>query len=187
MPIRNMRTAAGCAASVVLLLSGLAAGSPALASQHACVGWAVKPSPSVGSATLGAVASASAKDVWAVGSYSTGSAYKTLIEHWNGARWTIVSSPNPATGFHTTNTLGAVVAIAPKNAWAFGFYEKQTTSFRTLVEHWDGTKWSVVPSPNAGSGENALQAAVARNAGDIWAVGYRNDPGHRRTLTEHWN
>jgi hypothetical protein len=191
MPIRIMRTAARTAAvtvaSAALLLSGLAAGSPALASQRACAGWAVKPSPSLGSATLSAAAATSAKDVWAVGSYNTGSAYRTLIEHWNGARWTIVPTPNPATGFHTTNTLGAVVAIAPRNAWAFGFYEKQTTSFRTLVEHWDGVKWSVVRSPNSGSGENTLLAATARNGGNIWAFGYRGDPGHRRTLTEHWN
>src|SRR5215468_3045535 len=134
MAIRNMRTAAGCAASVALLLSGLAAGSPALASQRSCTGWAVKTSPSIGAATLSAVAATSAKDVWAVGSYNTGSAYKTLIEHWNGARWTIVPSPNPAGGFHTTNALAAVVAITAKNAWAFGFFEKTTTSFRTLVE-----------------------------------------------------
>jgi hypothetical protein len=181
------RTAIGVAAAATLLLSALAAGSPAAAGQRACAGWTVKPSPSKGSATLSAVAATSAKDVWAVGSYNTGGAYKTLIEHWDGTGWRIAASPNPAAGFHTTNTLAAVVAITARNAWAFGFYEKTTTSFRTLVEHWNGVKWSVVPSPNSGPGENTLLAAAARNGADIWAVGYHNDPGHRRTLTERWN
>jgi hypothetical protein len=186
MPSWN-RTATGVAAGAILLLSALTAGSPAAAGQPACAGWTIKPSPSTGAATLSAVAATSAKDVWAVGSYNTGGAYKTLIEHWGGTRWRIVPSPNPAVGFHTTNALAAVVAITAKNAWAFGFYEKTTTSFRTLVEHWDGVKWSVVPSPNSGPGENTLLAAAARNGTNIWAVGYHNDPGHRRTLTEHWN
>ena len=175
------------AVSAAMIVPALAAGSPAVAAPRACAGWTLVSSPSLGSATLSAVAATSAKDVWAVGSYSTGGAYKTLIEHWNGSRWTITPSPDPAGGFHTTNALGGVVAITPGNAWAFGFYEKTTTSFRTLVEHWNGTKWSVVASPNSGPGENTLGAAVARSATDIWAVGYRGDPGARRTLTEHWD
>ena len=183
MTPRHARAAAAIG-SAALIASTLAAGSPAAA---ACPGWTVVSSPSRGSATLSAVAATSAKDAWAVGSYNSAGSYKTLIEHWNGSRWAITPSPNPAGGFHTTNTLGGVTAITPRNAWAFGFYEKSTTSFRTLIEHWDGTKWSVVPSPNSGSGENTLAAGVARSATDIWAVGYHNDPDHRRTLTEHWN
>jgi hypothetical protein len=187
MPARTLRSFARAVASAGLLLVASGAGSPAAASQRACAGWVVKPSPTTGAATLSAVAATAGKDVWAVGSYNVGGAYKTLIEHWDGGRWSIVPSPNPAAGFHTTNTLGAVVALTPKNAWAFGFFEKATTSFRTLVEHWDGSRWSVVPSRNSGPGENTLLGAAARSGTDIWAVGYRSDPGHRRTLTEHWN
>jgi hypothetical protein len=181
----SIRTvAASIIGSAALIVPALAAASPAAA---ACRGWTVVSSPSRASATLSAVAATSARDVWAVGSFNSGGSFKTLIEHWNGSRWSITPSPNPAGGFHTTNALGGVVAITPTNAWAFGFYEKATTSFRTLIEHWNGTKWSVVPSPNSGSGENTLAAAVARSATDIWAVGYHNDPGTRRTLTERWN
>ncbi len=189
MPVLSARaiTVAVSAALVVPAVAAVAVSPSAVAGPRACAGWRVVSSPSRGSATLSAVAATSATDVWAVGSYDAGGAFKTLIEHWNGARWRITASPNPAGGFHTTNTLGGIVAITPKNAWAFGFYEKATTTFRTLIEHWDGTKWSVVPSPNSGSGENTLAAGVAKSATDIWAVGYRGDPGHRRTLTEHWD
>lgn len=187
MPARNIRTLAALAL-VASLLAALPASS-ALASPstgRACT-WTVKPSPTKGAASLSAVAASGPADVWAVGSYDTGGAYKTLIEHWNGSRWSVTASPNPASGSHTTNTLGAVVVLSRTKAWAFGFYEKATTNFRTLIEHWDGSSWSVVPSPDSGAGENALLAATARSATDIWAVGYHNDPGSRRTLTEHWN
>ena len=32
---------------------------------------------------------------------------------------------------------------------------------RTLTEHWDGTAWTIVSSPNLGSGNNYLQGVVA--------------------------
>ncbi len=191
MPARTLRTLGAAAALAAPLLATFPAGpvlpaSAALAGQRACA-WAVRPSPTKGAATLSAVAATSRTDVWAVGSYDAGGAYKTLIEHWNGTRWTITPSKDPASGTHTTNTLGAVVALSRTSAWAFGFYEKAGTSFRTLIEHWNGSSWSVVPSPDSGTGENTLLAAAARSATDIWAVGYHNDPGSRRTLTEHWN
>jgi hypothetical protein len=149
----------------------------------------VVPSPSPGPrAALRAVAAASRTDVWAVGDQLTGTgARRTLIEHWNGTAWQVVPSPNPAGGASPTDTLGGVVALSKTNAWAAGFYEKTTTSFRTLVEHWDGKKWSVVPSPDVGNGENTLGAMAAINAADIWAVGYREGVAGRQTLTEHWN
>jgi hypothetical protein len=166
--------------------------SPALAAPRACT-WRVVPSPSRGvSATLSAVSVRSARDAWAVGSYDTGSGFRTLIERWNGSTWKVVPSVDPAVGVHQTSTLDGVVAISASNAWAVGFYEKRTTSFRTLIEHWNGAKWSVVPSPNADSGENALAGVAAVSASDIWAVGYRHGPGGpgsgaRKTLAEHWN
>src|SRR5262252_9918518 len=98
MTFRVIRTAAAMAAAATLLLGALAAATPALAASRACAGWVVRPSPSKGSATLHAVAATSGTDVWAVGSYNSAGAYKTLIEHWNGTRWTIVPSANPASG-----------------------------------------------------------------------------------------
>ncbi len=125
-------------------------------------------------------------DVWAVGSYDAGGAYKTLIEHWNGSRWTITPSKNPAGGTHTTNTLTAVVALSRSNAWAFGFYEEATTNFRTLIEHWNGSSWSVVPSPSTGTGDNFLFGAAAAPGGPVWAVG-SDSVSFGRTLALRWN
>jgi hypothetical protein len=185
---RPRHAAAGLIAAAALLVAGLTVAAPASATTGSrCAGWAVVPGHAPAGSALSAVAATSAKDAWAVGSRDVGGAYQTLIEHWNGRAWSVVASPSPASGYHTTNALAAVVAIGPRNAWAFGWYEKRSTSFRTLIEHWNGVRWSKVRSPDSGTGENALGAAAARSATDIWTVGYRNNPGRRRTLTEHWN
>jgi hypothetical protein len=39
-----------------------------------------------------------------------------------------------------------------------------------LVEHWDGTSWSVVSSPGPNSSRN-LEGIAAISASDIWAAG----------------
>ena len=58
---------------------------------------------------------------------------------------------------------------------------------RTLVLHWDGTEWSIVPSPNVGIEGNLLTDITALSTNDVWAVGYYDDLGRARTLTMHWN
>ncbi len=55
--------------------------------------------------------------------------------------WNMVPSPNPTGGGQ--NVLNAVAGVSPSGAWAVG--QGQILS---LAEHWDGTAWSIVPSPN---------------------------------------
>src|SRR5262249_48329060 len=112
------------------------------------------PAPRSGAAYLRGVAGSSGTDVWAVGYQITLSgANKTLIEHYDGTSWTIVPSPNPAS---SANYLSAVAAIAMTDTWTVGHYLDNSGVYRTLVEHWDGTSWIIVSSPNAGNGDNAL-------------------------------
>jgi hypothetical protein len=59
--------------------------------------WSIVPTPSTGSTLityLRGVACSSNSDCWAVGNAQIGSIYQTLIEHWSGTSWGIVSSPN---------------------------------------------------------------------------------------------
>ena len=55
------------------------------------------------------------------------------------------------------------------------------------MEHWDGTTWSVVPSPNVGASTNELSALSALTINNIWAVGYYENGTARQALVEHWN
>lgn len=107
--------------------------------------WGIVASPGVGPGdenVLSAVTAVSTKDVWAVGNYfKPGGAgvnpYRTLIEHWNGKHWSIVSSLNAGP---QNNTLLGVAAVSAQDVWAVGNHDtvKDTTG-KTLVEHWNGT------------------------------------------------
>ena len=55
--------------------------------------WRVVPAPSPrgGNSSLMGVSCASATDCWGAGSHFNGSADRSLLEHWNGRAWSIVS------------------------------------------------------------------------------------------------
>src|SRR5438270_5385362 len=40
-----------------------------------------------------------------------------------------------------------------------------------LIDHWDGTTWSLISSPNPGANLNRLYGVTAISANDVWAVG----------------
>jgi hypothetical protein len=128
---------------------------------------------------LNGVDAVAANDVWAVG-YSTVNPHDvTLIEHWNGQEWSVIPSPNSGAG---TNQLAGVAAVAADDVWAVGRYDRGTALWGTLIEHWDGSAWSIVPSPNT-AGSNLLWGVTAVAANDAWAVGVADD----RTLALHWD
>ena len=146
--------------------------------------WQIVASPSVGTGanSLVGVASAADNDLWAVGwAYDSRlRAYRTLIEHWNGTKWSVVKSHNP-------NFLNGVAVVAANDVWAVGQAATGNTS-NTLVEHWNGTNWSIVPSPNVPGNSNVLEAISVVSANDIWAVGYSTDSNFNNfTLTLHWD
>jgi hypothetical protein len=99
--------------------------------------------------------------------------------------WNLVSSPNRG----GLSVLEAVVADT-SNVWAVGY--SSDSSFKntyTLTEHWNGTSWSIISSPNTHSGINLL-LGVARipKATQVWAVGYSEDIfGNDYALIEYWN
>ncbi|HKP54867.1 MAG TPA: choice-of-anchor J domain-containing protein [Chloroflexia bacterium] len=138
-----------------------------------CGDWRHFPAP-VGNGltnTLRDVDAVSANDVWAVG--DQGSAYESLVQHWDGQSWQIIPSPNPM-------TLRGVAAIASDDVWAVGFPDSYGV---TTTIHWDGTAWSVVPSPNVPGVPNYLYAVSASGPNDVWAVGKANS----RPLFLHWD
>jgi hypothetical protein len=134
---------------------------------------------------LNAVATISATDVWAVG--HTCYTMKTLVERWNGAAWTIVPSPSFMTGGDgIQNSLNGVAALSATNVWAVGFHTATNGAYVTLIEHWNGTGWSVVASPSPNSTVNVLNAVAATGPSDVWAVGYQNGGGSQ-PLVVHFN
>ncbi|MEO8284999.1 MAG: S-layer homology domain-containing protein [Chloroflexota bacterium] len=150
------------------------------------VAWSVVPSPNAGTHdnALYGVAAVSSTDIWAVGRYSSDSTgnYQTLVEHWNGNAWNVVSSPNMGP---TNNFLYGVAAVSASDVWAVGIYSNETNATQTLTEHWNGSAWSIVPSPSPGA-TNFLNGVTAVSASDVWAVGFTGTDANQ-TLVLHWN
>jgi hypothetical protein len=162
--------------------------------------WRVVPSPSPPAAPghrryaiLHAVTTISPTDVWAAGySGGVGSAVtRTLIEHWNGRRWTIVPSPNVRSARGVTNDiLFSISGSRRDDVWAVGSWGSVPGGYggkgdHTLALHWEGRRWTRIATP-AVDRRGLLSGVVAR-AGRAWAVGDRGLQPHQRTLIERWD
>jgi hypothetical protein len=157
------------------------AGATALRSDvsaNVCTAWKVVRSPYLRNANLFRVSASSSTDVWAVG--DDGGAYP-IIYHWNGTRWTADSQKQIA------GVLYGISAITPSDAWAVGYLNHGGYPL-TLTEHWDGTTWSVVPSPSPDQSD-VLSDSVAVATNDVWAAG--NYLPHASTTIQplflHWD
>ncbi|HET9919698.1 MAG TPA: zf-HC2 domain-containing protein [Ktedonobacteraceae bacterium] len=128
-------------------------------------------------------------NIWTVGTSDDEHRTTTLIEHWNGKQWSIIPSPNPGV---SRNELRSITAITPNDIWAAGLsaYGNSATLAQTLVEHWNGSRWSIVPTPPIGSSDNYLNAISAISASDIWTIGVSSNDEFSaagQPLIEHWN
>jgi hypothetical protein len=146
-------------------------------------GWSLQriPSPTGAPYTvLLGVSCAAPYACTAVGS----SNFLPLAERWNGHGWTIASPPNPTDGsFAFLNS----VSCAPTGVCtAVGTYINGTPTV-TLAERWNGSRWSIQPTPNpTGSPDSELHAVSCPAARTCNAVGYYNNGTKYVTLSEHW-
>src|SRR5258708_28688149 len=129
---------------------------------------------------LSAVTALSRNDIWVVGGSLRDS--HALLEHWNGSQWCIRPDPYPypITGSGSVQ-LRAVAAASTNDVWAVGDVDDVPRS-HILIEHWNGSRWSVTPSPANGG---TLQGVAAVSPTDAWAVGSSVSGGG--ALIEHWN
>lgn len=147
------------------------------------VTWSVVAVPTPGpNAVLYGVA-ASASDVWAVGSYlGSRGVRQTLIERWDGTAWSIVPSPNLGMD---NNDLYGVTAVAPNDVWAVGgTIIGVNGSGESLTEHWNGSAWSIVPSPDYFIGHTRVTGVSAVTANDVWASAEYDEV---LALVLHWD
>jgi hypothetical protein len=153
--------------------------------------WQVIPSPNLSNDdnNLAAISAPTANDAWAVGNYYSADnpdVFRNLALHWDGRRWTAIAVPNAG---DQENTLFGVSALPTGQAWAAGYYADADYRIRTLIEHYDGKAWRVVPSPDPGAKGDMLFSVNAVNDHDVWAVGgsQTDANGGFRTLIEHWD
>ena len=75
----------------------------------------------------------------------------------HGTGWSIVSSPNPSRT--ADNTLVQVSAGSATNAWAVG-YSGGVGSFRTMIQRWNGSRWTVQAAIDHAVPMPAISAAL---------------------------
>ena len=151
--------------------------------------WSIVASPnqSASDNTLYGVAALTTTSAWAVGDYADANGrFHTSVMKWNGTAWTAVASPTVGAGTYD-NALFSIAAVSATNLWAAGAVYSPTNTGApsdTLVEHWDGTQWSVVPSPDGSSGRfNELNAIIATSAANVWTAGDYVTPDQTQDLT----
>ncbi|GAA2265276.1 hypothetical protein GCM10010402_21240 [Actinomadura luteofluorescens] len=74
-----------------------------------------------------------------------------------------------------------IVAVGPKDVWAFGGHGPDDTVWRPTARHWNGHDWTKVALPGGRIG--AVKAAGASAASDVWAVAL----GGSDSTVLHWN
>ncbi len=152
--------------------------------------WSIDPSPNptgVSGSSLSGVSCISSIDCTAVGGSGNASTNEPLIESWDGTSWSIVPSPIPGTG--PANGLASVSCTSPSFCMAAGIYNPPSGGTGTLIESWNGTAWSVVPSPNHRTGDNSLNGVSCLSPTSCIAVGSydKNETQYVATLVESWN
>ena len=138
--------------------------------------WSVVSVPRITAGELTDITVISPTEMWAVGAVS-GQTPGALTMHFNGVQWSRVSAPNGA--------LLAVSGLAANNVWAAGMQLGRST----VIEHWDGTAWKIVASPNVGPSA-VLNSISAISPTDIWVAGCSacgDVGGNAPALIEHWN
>lgn len=171
-PRRVLATAAAA------LLAGVPIAGSASAAQ---VSWDPVAHPSTSGKTqrFFGVDAAGVDDVWLVGdSFGVvGGAleFRTLAQHWDGASWSRVPTPDVETA-PAKDILFDVSAAAPSDVWAVGLSATAVgnAASKPLAEHWNGSQWSIVALPPTPA--NSSLSAVAARGQTVWALGDQYNP-----------
>jgi hypothetical protein len=154
-------------------------------------GWSLVPSPRPrgwAPVVLNGVSCPSTTSCFAVGYVQSGhapNALSTLVEHWNGHTWSIVTSPNPRGSGTPDSYLDAVSCRSTTSCFAVGF--SIFHGWSALVEHWNGHTWSIMTSPNpTGFQYHVLSGVSCPSATSCYAVG-DSQGSSTQALVEHWD
>jgi hypothetical protein len=98
--------------------------------------------------------------------------------------WEVMANPQVGLG---DNALSMLSAISADDIWAVGTTNASSAASQMLIEHWDGTSWTVAPNPVISTTRSLLYGVAALAANDVWAVGAYAVNNIDQTLTLHWD
>ncbi len=146
----------------------------AMAEKWNGVSWTMMtiPQPSGTQAALNDVSCKSASMCVAVGTFTNASGVQTpFAETWNGSAWTLRSVPIPA-GFAGVSL---VDVSCPEAGFCFAVGRSHPASGAnvSLTETWNGSVWSIKPSPNpSGSQGTEIMSVSCFSSARCTAAGY---------------
>jgi len=102
------------------------------------------------------------------------------------AAWSIVNTPNESST--SDNELSGLSCLTSTDCVAVGDYNlDNSTGFKTLIEQWNGSSWSIVNSPNiSGNSGDQLNSVYCTSSSSCWAVGGGEGYGTPAVI-EQWN
>ena len=179
--------------SALLFVAGVVGmwSAPASADSAATApSWSIVPSPQISSdnATLMGVSCATADMCIAVGGEETSTGEQPLAEQWNGVEWAALT----ISGVAKDNYLTSVSSAGAQWCAAVGSSISKKAVQRALVEVWDGSSWTMEPTPLPGGPTSTagLESVSCLSATACTAVGAFARPGvnaQERPLAEAWN
>jgi hypothetical protein len=111
-------------------------------------------------------------------------------------RWTpmpTAPAPSLAPDGSSAIIMSDAASISASNAWAVGGYGSSRVgegiSETAMIEHWDGTQWTVAATPPPPDPDSQLLALTAVSPSDIWAIGWQGGNSYTDTipLVEHFD
>jgi len=98
-------------------------------------------------------------------------------------RWTDAGQPPP---MRTDGSFNGVAVPSATEAWAVGSTTGSDGNRHALIEHWNGSAWSIAAVPRLRA--SSLVSVRSASPASVWAVGNVLNAKHKeRTLILHWN
>ncbi len=116
-----------------------------------------------------------AATVFVVAAVAVGTLTATPAAGASGFTWSIVLAPG-------NNSLAGVACVTASDCWAVG-----GAASETAAQHWNGSTWSIIATPDTSSPSNFLRAVTCVGSSDCWAVGVTGTSSSKQALAEDWN
>lgn len=150
------------------------------------------PAPFAGTAgsrtTMEALEALAPNDIWAAGSHKVvvpggWFGHQIRADHFDGTNWTTMNTPLPPTSGsagYSGARISGIKGFASNDVWFVGDwvgpYPGTPSLDAALAMHWDGTDFTLVPTPQVPPYfEFGLEAVDGVSANDAWAVGGGSD------------
>jgi len=160
-----------------------------LAEQWDGSSWSVVPVPEPAGtsfARLFGVSCTAAGDCTAVGVVNVPGETLPLMERWDGSAWSIESAAVPSGT--NESSLKSVSCVAASACTAAGLETVSGDASLTLVEAWDGSAWSIEPTPNPGTADDGFGGVSCASGSVCTAVGApASGSTPEVTLAEGWD